>query len=163
MTRNKTRPLIVVLPSVADALDILRNKSALQGPSYIRADLTLQQREELIALRADLDKFQERGLQKTIKYIRGTPTIVDTIPLTDDSNLYHTDDSQHNSLASALNSSNDHSAASSSTSNPRAALQNYSQRPGGNSQPINKRKRATDDHVKPGRVKRSNSSKPKNL
>lgn len=75
---NKVRPIKVVLKSAESAIQLLRNKSKLprESQSYIKPDLTKQQRENLQKLAAELKNRQEKGEQNlTIRYIDRIPKI----------------------------------------------------------------------------------------
>lgn len=76
-THEKKRPIKVTLFSKADVLKILKNKKKTDSTIKIQADLTLMQRQYLVELRSKLSDLNKSGANKTIRYIRGKPQIVD--------------------------------------------------------------------------------------
>ena len=73
------RPLCVGLKSADSVKSILRNKSKYTGPCKITDDKTRTQRLALDQLRTTLRELHEKGeIDKTIRYVRGEPTIVST-------------------------------------------------------------------------------------
>lgn len=73
---GKIRPLKVTLSSKVDALAILKNKKRISGNLKIQSDLTPMQQKHLRDLRAKLRDLNQGGENKTIKYIKGVPQIV---------------------------------------------------------------------------------------
>lgn len=72
------RPLKVILADKDDAITILKNKYKYRGHAKIKQDLSKQQRDYLRNLRARLGSMHDSGItNKTIRYINGTPKIVD--------------------------------------------------------------------------------------
>lgn len=74
---GRIRPLKVTLSSKADALTLLKNKKRISGNLRIRSDLTPMQQQHLRDLRTKLQDLNDGGGNKTIKYIKGVPQIVD--------------------------------------------------------------------------------------
>ncbi|KAJ8671470.1 hypothetical protein QAD02_002729 [Eretmocerus hayati] len=76
---DKPRPLLVVMNSRADVMKVLGNKRFLPKNVAVSTDKTKAQREKLNAVRAEMERINDaHGSRcKTIKYIGGTPTIVD--------------------------------------------------------------------------------------
>lgn len=80
---TRSRPVKVVLKNEYDAINVLKSKHNLPSNSEIRinSDLTPMQRDYLNSLRNQLKQRQDKGESDiTIKYIRGTPTIIKTAP-----------------------------------------------------------------------------------
>lgn len=75
-SQDKTRPLKIILPSKHDVLNILKNKRKLNLNVGIQADLTVMQRNHLKNLRSKLEEINKNGGNKTIRYINGSPQIV---------------------------------------------------------------------------------------
>ncbi|KAK7788547.1 hypothetical protein R5R35_011740 [Gryllus longicercus] len=76
---NKPRPLRVVLDDPRTVTSILKRKNLYKGPIGFSSDKTLQQRKHMLSLKNELERLNsiEGGQQKTIKYIKGCPKIVD--------------------------------------------------------------------------------------
>lgn len=76
---EKKRPITVVLKSCQDAIWILKNKSKARKEVRVYDDKTPKQREELNQLRNSLKARTVGGeANLTIKYIKGSPKIVQT-------------------------------------------------------------------------------------
>lgn len=77
-SNSQPRPLKVSFDSENDARSLLRNKRFLSTHNFrARSDQTLSQRTYLRDLQAQLDDRKKQGENNlTIKYIAGTPTIV---------------------------------------------------------------------------------------
>lgn len=82
LQKGKTWPLIVTLPTSADAIALLKNQSLLNDPYYIKQNLTPQQRAYLAEMRVTVLVLNNQGSNKTIKYVDNTQTIVDRDPKT---------------------------------------------------------------------------------
>lgn len=76
--QGKQRPIKITLSSKSDVLKVLKKKRIINIPVKIHGDLTPMQRQHLSDLRAQLDELNRKGGNKTIKYIRGKPQIVDS-------------------------------------------------------------------------------------
>ncbi|KAK7866250.1 hypothetical protein R5R35_004074 [Gryllus longicercus] len=79
---NKTRPLKVIFQNPDIALSILKRKHLYNGTVRIFSDKTPKQRDYLNQLKLELDRLNsiEGSQEKTIKYINGTPKIIDLHP-----------------------------------------------------------------------------------
>lgn len=77
---DKARPVRICFSDQQQALQVLKNKQKILSKNNklrIRADETPMQREFMASLRAELkDKVDHGQADLTIKYVRGTPTIV---------------------------------------------------------------------------------------
>lgn len=79
---DKPRPLKIVLPEINDVFSVLKNKKKLQSHSTfnsirISSDKTSQQRNHFNSIRRELDERKSNGeLDLSIRYVRGSPTIV---------------------------------------------------------------------------------------
>lgn len=72
------RPVKIIFESNDDVLHILKNVRAIDTHGIkVTSDLTPHQKTYLDNLRKDLESRKANGENKTIKYIRGTPQIVD--------------------------------------------------------------------------------------
>ncbi|KAK2578409.1 hypothetical protein KPH14_003658 [Odynerus spinipes] len=75
--QDRTRPLKIICNSREDVLNILRNKAKYKGPAIINEDRTPKQRAYLQELRNELNNLHASGdLNKTIRFINGTPKII---------------------------------------------------------------------------------------
>lgn len=73
------RPLRIVLGSANDVISILRNKGNYSGTEKITDDKTPSQMQHLNDLRRQLKELHDKGeTNKTIRFIRGIPRIVNT-------------------------------------------------------------------------------------
>ena len=80
-SQGRNRPVCVSLKSKADVTVILKNKHKYIGPVRIVQDRTPKQRELLSELRMELRSLISAGVtDKTIRYINGSPCIVNTSP-----------------------------------------------------------------------------------
>lgn len=74
---DHTRPICVTFPNSETALSVLRNKCKYNGPCILHDDRTPKQRQYLQNLRDELKNLEAAGvLNKTIRYVHGTPKIV---------------------------------------------------------------------------------------
>ncbi|KAK7871217.1 hypothetical protein R5R35_001082 [Gryllus longicercus] len=73
---GKPRPIKIIFNDHGLALKILKDKHKCEKPYAINGDLTLQQRDQLKALREELDILNKDEELKTIKFINGSPKIV---------------------------------------------------------------------------------------
>lgn len=80
-SQGRNRPVCVSLKSKSDVTAILKNKSKYGGPVMIAQDRTPKQREHLAELRLELQNLISTGVtDKTIRYINGSPCIVNATP-----------------------------------------------------------------------------------
>lgn len=80
--RNKIRPIRVRMLNKTEAITVLKSKKNIIDKNTglninVSSDQTISQRNYLKKLKEDLKKDENKN--KTIKYVRGVPTIVDTI------------------------------------------------------------------------------------
>ena len=75
--KDKVRPIKVTLTESDIATSILRNKDKCPDPVKIASDQTTMQRDYLRKLRNELDTINKDAVTKTIKFVRGIPTIVE--------------------------------------------------------------------------------------
>ena len=80
-TSQASRPLLVCLSSHNDVIKIIHARAKLPPNITISADKTPRQREHLKMLRGEVDKLntEDPHHPKSIKYVDGTPTIVDKV------------------------------------------------------------------------------------
>lgn len=78
-SNGKPRPIIACLRSQSDVLRVLRNRNLLPRTIQLSTDKTPNQRKQLQELRAIVMAHNNSNpaTRKTIKYIRGVPTVVD--------------------------------------------------------------------------------------
>lgn len=77
-SEERKRPVKLILSSKEDVLKILKNKVKANPPVNIQSDQTPMQRKYLYDLRQQLQVLINNGeINKTIKYIKGKPQIVD--------------------------------------------------------------------------------------
>lgn len=75
---DKTRPLKVTLTTEDDVIKVLKNKNKTDSNIKFASDKTKMQQKFLHEVITKLNDLKSNGiLNKTIKYIRGIPTIVD--------------------------------------------------------------------------------------
>lgn len=87
-TAGKARPLKIRFCDTDTARTVLKNKSSLSGTRFssvrIQDDKTPTQLNDLKRVRQTLRQRLESGEQNlTIKYLKGTPTIISTMPKND--------------------------------------------------------------------------------
>lgn len=74
---GKTRPLLIETKSVSEAREIMRSKPNPSSRVVFKPDMTRAQQAYLKSLRTELDSLSLNGeCNKTIKYVNGTPRIV---------------------------------------------------------------------------------------
>lgn len=103
---SRPRLIKVKLPDQITTRNVLKRKSALMNTSFskinIRADLTPKQQQQLSMVRAELRRRIEGGEQDiTIKYVKGTPIIVNVKDNNQPKNL-----NREKSIFSPVNSPN---------------------------------------------------------
>lgn len=74
---GNVRPVKVVLASRFESINILKNRNRCSGNVRIKNDLTPKQQEHLRKLKSVLETRLANGEELTIKYIKGTPKIVE--------------------------------------------------------------------------------------
>ncbi|CAH0726268.1 unnamed protein product, partial [Brenthis ino] len=79
--QNKTRAIKLIFENKSTPIALLRKRDALKNhKSRIYSDQTPKQREYLNSLKQKLECRIRNGENLSIKYVKGTPTIIETIP-----------------------------------------------------------------------------------